>query len=79
MDFLTTVLYILLGYYALKLLFRYLAPYILKYVVNRFQKKMGMDPAAFNTNPKDQKEPTSQSTPKSKKPVGEYIDYEEIE
>jgi hypothetical protein len=79
MDFLTTVLYILLGYYALKLLFRYLAPFILKRAVNRFQKKMGVDPNTFNTHPNDKKQPETNSTPKSKKTVGEYIDYEEIE
>ena len=58
-------------------LFRFISPYIVKYLIHRLSKKM----QDFNAN-------DSSSTPKKKtnnlkktrnKDIGEYIDYEEID
>ena len=81
MVVLKILLIILLVYYGVKLLGRFFAPLVLKYIFNRVQKKMEQQ---FNPPPNDYKNQSSQSkanrkkTPKDDK-VGEYIDYEEID
>ncbi|MDT0690534.1 DUF4834 family protein [Salegentibacter sp. F188] len=81
---LRTILIILLIYFGLKILFRFLGPIILRY----FMKKMGKKfQDQFNqyqkpTAEKEGKvsiEKKPQKGRKSNKDVGEYIDYEEID
>lgn len=79
MGFLTTLIYIILGYYALKWILKILSPYILKFAVKRFDKKMGVDLGDLNSNSNNKPPHKSNPTNPSKSKVGDYIDYEEIE
>lgn len=85
--FLQIILTILLIYYGLKLLFRFLLPYFLKYLARKAEQKMG---GAFRTAYEQQNQTTKtegdvsidkmpRQNRKSKKTVGEYVDYEEID
>ena len=91
MVFLKTLLIILLVYYGLKILFRLLKPYLMKYIAKkagqRFEQTFGHNPYSQNTQKrnKDDKEgsvsidqmPTKKNSSKSNE--GEYVDYEEID
>lgn len=86
MTFLKTIVVILLVYFGLKILFQIAKPYLLRYLAKkvnqRFENAFGHNPfqtetsqaEAASTNYK-----TSHSNPTSKKKVGEYIEFEEIE
>ncbi|WP_127845167.1 DUF4834 family protein [Psychroflexus aestuariivivens] len=86
MEFLETVLIILLIFVGLRILIKYLGPLLLKFIMKRFAKKMQ---DKFNQSQQPQEETNSSqktrfksktSTKKSKnQKVGEYIDYEEID
>ena len=83
MNFLRTIVIILLIYYAFKFLARLFAPYLMKKMVNKMQQK------AQNQYNNQQQEPKVKEgetiidkAPKptnSSKTVGEYVDYEEID
>ena len=87
-SFLETVLIVLLVYYGLKILFKFLKPYLLKYMVKKATKGFGN---AFGENPfqpenarKNEEgkitiDPLKSSTKTSKSKVGEYIDFEELD
>ncbi len=87
-SFLETVLTVLLVYYGLKILFKFLKPYLLKYMVKKATKGFGN---AFGENPfqpekarKNEEgkitiDPLKSSTKTSKSKVGEYIDFEELD
>jgi len=96
MDFLRTLLYIVMGFYAFKFLLRLLAPKLIAFALKRLQKKMGGNFSAgfggqspfgggspFGASGGSQKKEAAKektSKPlKGKDPVGEYIDFEEIE
>lgn len=98
MGFISTLLYILLGFYIFKFILRLLAPKLMAYALKRLQKKMngnftdgfGYDDDVTNVQdfgnmPKQdsseaQKAAHKKSSKiKGKQPVGEYIDFEEIE
>jgi hypothetical protein len=96
MDFLRTLLYIVLGFYVFKFLLRLLAPKLIAFALKRLQKKMGNNfSAGFGgsspfggdspfraSSESPKKEATKEKTSKplkDKDPVGEYIDFEEIE
>lgn len=76
MGFFTTVLYFILGIYVFGFLFRLASPYIMKYFLKRFERKMG----GFN-QPFDQTRPKKEQQPLKDKEdlVGDYIEFEEIE
>ncbi len=68
----------LLIFYALILITKYAAPLLLKLFLKRLSKKFGVPNP--NANPSsNNKETTKKEIKKSKKVVGEYIDFEEIE
>ena len=83
---LKTILIILLVYYGIKILVKWLTPYFLRYLTRKVGKKFEQ---SFGANPyqnaKKQKvgEVTIDKGPsknkKSKSTVGEYVDYEEID
>ena len=87
MGFLRTVLIILLIYYGLKIISRLLAPYMLKYLSKKAEKRFGGEFRGFNYHyppkPKKEGEVTIDKVPErdksSNKDVGEYVDYEEID
>lgn len=85
-SFLKTILILLLVYYGLKLIFSIAKPYLLRFLAKKvnqkFESSFGQNPFQgfqkesindnFKENPKS-------SRPTSKKVVGEYIDFEEID
>ena len=87
MTFLKTILIMLLVYYALKFLFRLLAPYAMRYLAKkvdrRFESSFGYAPGS-NNQPREKEGSVSIDSmppPKTKgnSGAGEYVDYEEID
>lgn len=87
MTFIKTILIILLVYFGFKIIFRLAAPYLMRYIAKKAGQKMEQ---AFNPNYHSQagnktkegkisidKVPQTKRT--SKKAVGDYVDYEEID
>jgi hypothetical protein len=86
LSFLKTLLIIILVYYAVKYLFRLLLPYFLRYVAKKATQKM--EQSFYGSRPNYSEKPkegkiTIDHLPKNRnktnKPVGEYVDYEEID
>lgn len=84
-GFLRTILIILLVYYGIKILSRFFAPFLLRYMSKKMQEKFG---GQFHQQepqrPKHKEGETvidkvPQQHKTSDKNVGEYVDYEEIE
>lgn len=84
-GFLRTILIILLVYYAVKILTRMFAPYLVRYMSKKMQQRYGGQ-FQQNQEPRQRykegetiidKMPEKESS--SNKKVGEYIDYEEID
>lgn len=79
-----TVLIIMLVYFGLKFLFRWLGPIVLRYFLKKVGRKFEQQfrQQASGTREK-KKESTIKKKPtgkrRSNKKVGEYIDYEEID
>lgn len=85
-SFLRTILIILLIYFALKIFFKWFGPSILRYFMRKMGEKAmkGFNQSSpFSAENKKEPEPEIKrkepNTRKTKKDVGEYIDYEEIE
>lgn len=87
MDFLKTILIILLIYFGLRILLRLLAPVMLKYLSRRMEKKFA-EGFGFNRPPQEQNAQEEGETIVDRQPpiksksapkVGEYIDFEEID
>lgn len=89
MEFLRIVLIILLVYFGLRILFRLLGPYLLKYVARKAKERFGQMQGEYTTRESNEKtreqegKTTIHHIPEdyktSNKKVGEYIDYEEID
>jgi len=87
MGFLGTILIVVLVYYLLKILGRLFAPQLFRYAAKKtekhFREQFGGSAGFDTTNGNHEgdviikKKPPKRST--SKKKVGEYIDFEEIE
>ena len=87
MSFLKTILIVLLVYFGLKFLFRFLKPYLIRYIT----KKAGQKFEAFfgdmpNSQPMREEKEGEISIDKVPQPksqslngVGEYVDYEEVD
>ena len=84
-GFLRTILIILLVYYAIKILTRMFAPYLVRYMSKKMQQRYGGQFQQYQEPRQQYKEgetiidkmPEKESS--SNKKVGEYIDYEEID
>ncbi|CAM1357882.1 conserved hypothetical protein [Tenacibaculum sediminilitoris] len=82
-NFLKTILIILLIYYAVKFLVRLLGPYLIKKAVDKVQKKAGQQYRNQQESNVEvgktviDKKPNN--TKESNNSVGEYVDYEEID
>ncbi|MFI0427095.1 MAG: DUF4834 family protein [Flavobacterium sp.] len=77
-SLLRTIAIIILCYYLFKFLMRIFAPILMQKAVNKMQEKMQEQ---YRQQQEQQQNNTSQATqsqPKEKKIVGDYIDYEEI-
>ena len=92
MDFLKTVLIILLVFFALRFSWKLAKPYLFKYIAKkmgqRFEKSFGSNPFGdnpFQQNSKAEKEgkvtidKDVPNTRTSSKTVGEYVDFEEVD
>ncbi|MGX1930385.1 DUF4834 family protein [Flagellimonas sp. 2504JD4-2] len=86
MVLLQTILVVILVYYAVKLLAKWLAPKLLNYAVKKTQQRFGEQFGNYqdfgNNTPNEgettvSKKPFKKSNPSKK--VGEYIDFEEID
>ncbi|MDO6744719.1 DUF4834 family protein [Tenacibaculum soleae] len=83
MNFLRTILIIILVYYVLKFLVKLFAPYLLKKAVDKVQKKATQQYNNQQESTVDEgktvvdKKP--QTTKQSNNSVGEYVDFEEID
>ncbi|MEM0933049.1 MAG: DUF4834 family protein [Bacteroidota bacterium] len=86
MVLIQTILLLILVYYAMKLLLRWLAPKLFGYAMKKTQEKFGGTFSQYDhQNGSSSKEgetsvfkrPTRKSNPSKK--VGEYIDFEEID
>lgn len=86
MVLLQTILVIILVYYALKLLAKWLAPRVINYAMRKTQQRFGQqfgnyqdfgDKSNSNDKTTTTKKPFKKSNPSKK--VGEYIDFEEID
>lgn len=76
---LRTLLIIILVFYALKFLFRLLAPYIFQQVVKKAGENFQQQQQNMYERQQQQQYAQAPEKPKEKKKVGEYIDYEELE
>ncbi|WP_151673327.1 DUF4834 family protein [Patiriisocius marinus] len=85
MAFIKTILIILLIYFGLKFLLKLASPYIMRYIQKKAgQKFEDMFSHMQGAQPQQKKEGeiTIDKIPKQKsgsKPVGEYVDFEEID
>lgn len=85
MVLLQTILILILVYYGVKLLLKWLAPKLLNYAVKKTEERFGQQFGNFDTHTKSQQKAQApghkKSRPKSNpsKKVGEYIDFEEVE
>lgn len=85
MGFLRTILIILLIYYGAKILTRLFAPYLLKYLSKKAEKRFGGQFGGYQQPQRPQKEgevsidKVPNINTSSNKEVGEYVDYEEVE
>ena len=85
MNFLRTIAIILLIYYAFKFLAKLFAPYLMKKMVNKMQEKAQSqynNQQQYKESKVREGETVIDKTPNSSsssKPVGEYVDYEEID
>lgn len=85
-EVLRVILIVLLIYFGLKLILRWLGPVLLRYILRKVGKKFEQKFNQFGApgqQPRQRGEVTIDKKPKkttkSKKDVGEYIDYEEID
>ncbi len=80
MGLLRTLFVILIIYYALKIVSRYILPIILKSAVNKVQKNMNKQqvPKQDNTKVGETTVDYTPNTTSSSNKVGEYVDFEEV-
>ncbi|PWL39053.1 DUF4834 domain-containing protein [Flagellimonas aquimarina] len=86
MVLLQTILILVLVYYAVKMLLKWLAPKLLNYAMRKTQERFGQqfgNYQDFGNKPDNEgktpfsKKPSRKANPSKK--VGEYIDFEEID
>ncbi|WP_454244546.1 hypothetical protein [Psychroflexus sp. MBR-150] len=82
-DFFITLLYIVIGFWILRLIFKWAFPYLLKYFVQYLGKKAQKRYENHSQNPFEKQQDYSKhsktSSKQDKEKVGEYIDFEEID
>ena len=82
MNFLRTILILMLIYYALKFLVKLFAPYLLKKAVDKVQKKAQQQYNQQESTVEEGKtvvDKKPQNTKQSNNSVGEYVDFEELD
>ncbi len=84
MNFLRTILIIVLLYYVLKFLTKLFAPYLMKRMVHKMQEKAQSHQQGYQQKPHVNEGETSidkkpSNSKQSNSSVGEYVDYEEVD
>lgn len=84
MGLLKTIFFILLFYYAFRVIAKFLAPFLLSKVADTMQKKAeqqfgGQQPKSNIREGETIIDKTPRNQSQSKNSVGEYVDFEEIE
>lgn len=72
------IFWLLVSYYAIKFLFKLLAPMLVEQAVKKAQQTM-YERQQQHYSGTQANQPPHQEKPREKKKVGEYIDYEEID
>ena len=76
---LKAILYILAFYYIFKFLARLFLPLLAKKVVEKARKQFEQQQQQYQQQNQSQAQNNTSEKPKSKKVVGEYVDFEEID
>ncbi|QIE58607.1 DUF4834 family protein [Rasiella rasia] len=91
MDFLRTILIVLLVFFALRFSWKLAKPYLMRYIAKkmgeRFEKSFGANPFGNNPFGKNTQEEEgtitidrdAPNTRRTSKKVGDYVDFEEVE
>jgi len=86
MVVLQTILFLIIVYYIAKILWKWLAPKLLNYAVQKTEERFGEQFGQFHRSGDSRKEEGQTTVHKTRNPksnpskkVGEYIDFEEIE
>jgi hypothetical protein len=79
-GFIRTILIIVGIYYAFKILARIFMPFLLRKMVQKAEQNFKQQAGNFqqNNTQTSSQQATNQTTPKVKKQIGEYVDFEEI-
>jgi len=79
--FFRTIIIIFGVYYALKFLARIFMPILMKKIVRKDQQNFEQHAQNINKNQQNTQQPdvSTNKNPKSKKQIGEYVDYEELD
>lgn len=79
-SFIRTILIIILIYYAFKILARIFLPFLMRKMMQKAGQSFQKQAEQFQQQQKQQQAPPpNQEVPKSKKKVGEYVDFEEVD
>ena len=78
-GFIRTILIIILIYYAFKILARIFLPFLMRKMMQKAGESFQKQAQQFQQQQNQQQTPPKQEVPKSKKQVGEYVDFEEVD
>lgn len=79
LTFIRTILIIVAVFYGIKLIFRFLLPYLLRYLVKKQQSKFREKGGDNRENFEDDQNKKQSKSTKPKENLGEYVDFEEID
>lgn len=78
-GFIRTILIIILIYYAFKILARIFLPFLMRKMMQKAGENLQKQAEHFQQQQSQQQATPKQEMPKSKKQVGEYVDFEEVD
>lgn len=78
-GFIRTILIIILIYYAFKILARIFLPFLMRKMMQKAGQSFQKQAEQFQQQQNQQQAPPKQDVSKSKKQVGEYVDFEEVD
>lgn len=78
-GFIRTILIIILIYYAFKILARIFLPFLMRKMMQKAGENLQKQAEHFQQQQNQQHTTPKQDMPKSKKQVGEYVDFEEVD
>jgi len=78
-GFIRTILIIILIYYAFKILARIFLPFLMRKMMQKAGENLQKQAEYFQQQQSQQQTTPKPEMPKSKKQVGEYVDFEEVD